>query len=288
MFLENASRNLQFRRVNNIISTLCATLHNQMCFFRYIFRGNDISRKLCCLRLIWSFFWSVLEVMSTTVVFKYVQANHARGFCVPNSNFFYPWLFIFNMRGIILSPLLLVIYKYWTLPNTLILRALIPWIQLSVFIWFMVGQGLFVYIFPSICHGKDPFVFIYLLFVSVLYYLYILGYLIFIVSTRINRRHHNNGPRANDGLSVNLLKEIPLRQYTDESLNELCEISDDEEAQGIRADSSQNCAICMDTFTEGEIIRDLKCGHSFHRGCIDEWLMRKSTCPLCREKPLNF
>ncbi|KAI8804278.1 hypothetical protein BJ742DRAFT_825558 [Cladochytrium replicatum] len=48
---------------------------------------------------------------------------------------------------------------------------------------------------------------------------------------------------------------------------------------------NDSCAICMEEFTRGDELRELpRCGHCFHRSCIDVWLTRRmGRCPLCRE-----
>jgi hypothetical protein len=44
-----------------------------------------------------------------------------------------------------------------------------------------------------------------------------------------------------------------------------------------------DCAICINSFEAGEFVRTLSvCGHSFHRSCIDLWLLRRADCPLCK------
>jgi len=44
------------------------------------------------------------------------------------------------------------------------------------------------------------------------------------------------------------------------------------------------CAICIMCFDEGDQLRTLStCGHSFHKGCIDLWLLRRADCPLCKQ-----
>ena len=44
------------------------------------------------------------------------------------------------------------------------------------------------------------------------------------------------------------------------------------------------CTICRDTFTDGDEIRHLnRCGHYYHRECIDMWFERHNTCPYCRD-----
>ncbi|KAJ8648554.1 hypothetical protein MRB53_001577 [Persea americana] len=44
------------------------------------------------------------------------------------------------------------------------------------------------------------------------------------------------------------------------------------------------CAVCLCNIEEGEEMRELRCEHLFHRGCLDAWLgYRHLTCPICRE-----
>jgi E3 ubiquitin-protein ligase RNF38/44 len=43
-----------------------------------------------------------------------------------------------------------------------------------------------------------------------------------------------------------------------------------------------NCAICLTRFAREDRIRRLPaCKHEFHRPCIDQWLLRMASCPLC-------
>ncbi len=41
------------------------------------------------------------------------------------------------------------------------------------------------------------------------------------------------------------------------------------------------CTICLDALSDPT--KTLECGHSFHTGCVDEWLKTSETCPLCRD-----
>lgn len=46
----------------------------------------------------------------------------------------------------------------------------------------------------------------------------------------------------------------------------------------------EDCPICLTTLREGEKVRKLgRCGHTFHRSCIDLWLLRSTDCPLCKQ-----
>ncbi|XP_021900103.1 E3 ubiquitin-protein ligase ATL42 [Carica papaya] len=45
------------------------------------------------------------------------------------------------------------------------------------------------------------------------------------------------------------------------------------------------CSVCLSKFEDVEILRLLpKCKHAFHINCIDQWLEKHSSCPLCRHK----
>lgn len=44
-----------------------------------------------------------------------------------------------------------------------------------------------------------------------------------------------------------------------------------------------DCSICLNEIEGGDSVRHLpSCGHTFHRSCIDLWLLRRADCPLCK------
>ncbi|XP_010538737.1 PREDICTED: RING-H2 finger protein ATL39-like [Tarenaya hassleriana] len=46
---------------------------------------------------------------------------------------------------------------------------------------------------------------------------------------------------------------------------------------------SDVCCICLERFGDsGKYLSDLPCSHVFHRLCLDQWLVRRNSCPLCR------
>ncbi|RZC76544.1 hypothetical protein C5167_000643 [Papaver somniferum] len=42
------------------------------------------------------------------------------------------------------------------------------------------------------------------------------------------------------------------------------------------------CSVCLEQVDVGEIVRRLPCLHQFHANCVDPWLRKQGTCPLCK------
>ncbi|KAI4366982.1 hypothetical protein MLD38_022772 [Melastoma candidum] len=50
-------------------------------------------------------------------------------------------------------------------------------------------------------------------------------------------------------------------------------------------DGDCGCAICLEGFEDDDVVSELsRCGHFFHRRCIETWVEHRFqfTCPLCR------
>jgi len=45
---------------------------------------------------------------------------------------------------------------------------------------------------------------------------------------------------------------------------------------------AEPCTICCEHFEDGESLRVLPCLHRYHTHCIDQWLERSRTCPVCK------
>ncbi|CAA0202578.1 unnamed protein product [Arabidopsis thaliana] len=49
-----------------------------------------------------------------------------------------------------------------------------------------------------------------------------------------------------------------------------------------------SCAICLDEWSKGDVAAEMPCKHKFHSKCVEEWLGRHATCPMCRfEMPVE-
>ncbi|KAK8931157.1 E3 ubiquitin-protein ligase [Platanthera zijinensis] len=47
------------------------------------------------------------------------------------------------------------------------------------------------------------------------------------------------------------------------------------------------CCICLVTYAENDVLRELPCTHFFHAECVDKWLKINALCPLCKYIVVN-
>uniref|UniRef100_A0ACD5ZD65 Uncharacterized protein n=1 Tax=Avena sativa TaxID=4498 RepID=A0ACD5ZD65_AVESA len=70
------------------------------------------------------------------------------------------------------------------------------------------------------------------------------------------------------GLEPFVVAAIPTMTYSSEAFHS--------------KDDAQ-CSICLGEYIEKEILRIMPtCRHNFHLSCIDTWLQKQTTCPICR------
>jgi len=48
------------------------------------------------------------------------------------------------------------------------------------------------------------------------------------------------------------------------------------------ASDAHACAVCLEAYGAGEAVTVLTCSHVFHQACIEPWLLRRRTCPMCK------
>ena len=85
---------------------------------------------------------------------------------------------------------------------------------------------------------------------------------------------HEPGQTNQRGASRRAIADLPTIVY-----DETDHLNDDQE--------EPSCPVCFTNFQRGDRLRVLPCKHSFHQACIDEWLNRNASCPLCRRSILN-
>ncbi|WRX31768.1 zinc finger protein [Theobroma cacao] len=42
------------------------------------------------------------------------------------------------------------------------------------------------------------------------------------------------------------------------------------------------CCICLASYADNDVLKELPCSHFFHTNCVDKWLKMKALCPLCK------
>ncbi|KAG2660517.1 RING-H2 finger protein ATL72-like [Panicum virgatum] len=74
--------------------------------------------------------------------------------------------------------------------------------------------------------------------------------------------------RSRSGLDSFAVAAIPTMSYSSEAFHS--------------KDDAQ-CSICLGEYKDKEILRIMPtCRHNFHLECIDVWLQKQTTCPICR------
>ena len=56
---------------------------------------------------------------------------------------------------------------------------------------------------------------------------------------------------------------------------------DEEDPQLLNDDCC--CSICLDEISQ-DSVRTFECNHYFHLSCLNEWVRKSATCPVCRTK----
>ncbi|KAK9116655.1 hypothetical protein Sjap_015602 [Stephania japonica] len=81
----------------------------------------------------------------------------------------------------------------------------------------------------------------------------------------------------------NVYGEVASRGLSNEALKKLpCHVVNNEDLQDY--DVRMCCTICLQDIEVGETVRSLRrCKHIFHLHCVDKWLVRHGSCPVCRQ-----
>ena len=52
--------------------------------------------------------------------------------------------------------------------------------------------------------------------------------------------------------------------------------------EGCDVGEQSSCVVCCSDFENGDNVRETGCGHVFHCGCVDPWLLQAGSCPICK------
>jgi hypothetical protein len=83
-----------------------------------------------------------------------------------------------------------------------------------------------------------------------------------------------------------LLRSIGATDEEIERLPSRILVLGDDLLQANGRDGYPECAICLENFQLGGVVRTIPCFHSFHKDCIDPWLAEKASCPVCKHSAI--
>lgn len=85
------------------------------------------------------------------------------------------------------------------------------------------------------------------------------------------------------GATAEEIQALPIVTY-ETKLLEMQQQQQDEKQDGNGAPTASGfngCVICLNEFAAADTVRVFRCNHFFHSGCIDTWLAKSRSCPLC-------
>jgi len=112
-----------------------------------------------------------------------------------------------------------------------------------------------------------------------------------------------SGARLQHIAPKTIVKSLPVVKYSSLNFKPGLDIGADPEANIVQSAKSRGiislpwhrrymkwtalnvCTVCTEAFLSSDKVRVLPCGHFYHHGCIDRWLlMFAATCPICRAR----
>lgn len=101
---------------------------------------------------------------------------------------------------------------------------------------------------------------------------------------QMNRGIFNSGRDLDDILQV-LINSMPENQPRGLSREDLERIPEKKfKKSELKEGEQDQCTICLSNFEDNEDLRVLSCKHSYHKPCIDTWLVQNAHCPLCKKE----
>ncbi|WVZ84627.1 hypothetical protein U9M48_031639 [Paspalum notatum var. saurae] len=108
-------------------------------------------------------------------------------------------------------------------------------------------------------------------FVSLVVIISVLASFLFARNCRLLRHGVDNQPPY---VKKHVVEKLPCSAYS--------------APYSIEDNFQEPCAICLEDYNNGDILRHLPCKHEFHKICIDSWLTKWGTfCPICKLEVIN-
>jgi len=85
--------------------------------------------------------------------------------------------------------------------------------------------------------------------------------------------------------------ELPQHLHeAEERVSWALEVLPTQRWQGSRVEEPEECCLCLEIFSENDLLRLLPCRHAFHKDCVDRWFASRRymprSCPLCKRNPI--
>lgn len=84
-----------------------------------------------------------------------------------------------------------------------------------------------------------------------------------------NESSENEDEEELEPADTNAIDRLPVRMFVSDEVARFPQ-------------EHKSCTICMEDFRGRDTVRTLPCLHFFHKTCIDAWLCRQGTCPICK------
>jgi len=91
--------------------------------------------------------------------------------------------------------------------------------------------------------------------------------------------YHWIGP---DGVGIDGDEEPGVRAMTSDEISKLPAVTIDQARIDAGGGDPPQCTVCLEEMKLGGSALELVCKHVFHRDCIEPWLLKQASCPLCR------
>lgn len=88
----------------------------------------------------------------------------------------------------------------------------------------------------------------------------------------ILRSKHQKACRQGYARALSILKDMPIVQFDSSPISNVNHDS--------KTRSNSTCPICTEDFVQNALLHVLPCHHQYHVGCIRDWFVRGSNCPI--------